>query len=83
MEITFFSKNDLKNEESLKTAYKRLAKQYHSDCGGNSEEMKVINAELEWLLGNKPWKREKLVVKRENEAGKRKELEHFTNEHGQ
>lgn len=50
MEIKFFS-NNLKNIVELKKEYKELLFKYHPDIkGGNGEEMKVINAEYDYLL---------------------------------
>ena len=50
MEIKFFS-NNLKNIIELKKKYKELLFQYHPDIkGGDGEEMKVINAEYDYLL---------------------------------
>src|SRR5574344_601415 len=50
MEIKFFS-NNLKNITDLKKEYKELIFQYHPDIkGGNGEEMKIINAEYDYLL---------------------------------
>ena len=50
MEIKFFS-NNLKTIIDLKKEYKELLFQFHPDVkGGNGEEMKVINAEYDYLL---------------------------------
>ena len=50
MEIKFFS-NNLKTIADLKKEYKELLFKYHPDVkGGNGEEMKVINAEYDYLL---------------------------------
>ena len=50
MEIKFFS-NNLKTIIDLKKEYKELIFQYHPDIiGGNGEEMKIINAEYDYLL---------------------------------
>ena len=50
MEIKYFS-NNLKTIIDLKKEYKELIFQYHPDIiGGNGEEMKIINAEYDYLL---------------------------------
>ncbi len=50
MEIKFFS-NNLKSIVDLKKEYKELLFKYHPDIkGGDGEEMKVINAEYDYLL---------------------------------
>ena len=36
--------------DELKKAYRRLAMQYHPDCGGDEETMKAINAEHDALF---------------------------------
>ena len=38
-------------QEQLKKMYRKLAMQYHPDCGGEEEAMKQINAEYEILFG--------------------------------
>lgn len=42
--------NNIRTLDQLKSAYKRLARQYHPDLGGNVEIMKVINAEYDNYL---------------------------------
>lgn len=37
--------NDCKTIEEVKATYKKLAKQYHPDCGGDTETMQAINTE--------------------------------------
>lgn len=36
--------------EELKKQYRKLAFKYHSDCGGNDEDMKAVNAEYTALF---------------------------------
>ena len=36
--------------EELKKAYKKLALKLHLDCGGNEEEMKILNNEYDELF---------------------------------
>jgi len=36
--------------EDLKQAYRRLAMQYHPDCGGSEADMKAVNAEYDELF---------------------------------
>lgn len=36
---------NIKTLDELKAAYRRLVKQYHPDCGGDTETMKAINDE--------------------------------------
>ena len=50
MEIKYFS-NNLKTIIDLKKEYKELLFKYHPDIkGGDGEEMKIINAEYDYLL---------------------------------
>jgi len=49
--------------EDLKKEYKRLAMQHHPDCGGDTETMKAINNEYDFLF-------EKLKNTHKNKDGK-------------
>lgn len=40
---------NVKTLDELKAAYRRLVKQYHPDCGGDTETMKAINNEYDEL----------------------------------
>lgn len=52
MKIKFFTM-ELHDVAELKTAYKDLIKKYHPDVeGGSNEDMKIINAEYEYLFNN-------------------------------
>jgi curved DNA-binding protein CbpA len=46
MNIRYFQS---KNLQDLRNEYRRLAKKYHPDLGGDTEIMKVINLEYEYL----------------------------------
>lgn len=41
---------NIKNLEELKKAYRALTKQLHPDCGGNNEEMQILNNEYDELF---------------------------------
>lgn len=41
---------DVHTLDELKKTYRRLAMQYHPDCGGSEEIMKAINAEHDELF---------------------------------
>lgn len=41
---------NIRTLDELKKAYRRLAMQYHPDCGGDEETMKAINAEHDALF---------------------------------
>lgn len=45
---------DCKTMQDLKAEYKKLAKQYHPDCGGDDETMALINAEYDRLAAILP-----------------------------
>ena len=42
--------NKPKSLEELKQQYKKLAMQYHPDCGGSTEAMQTVNAEYDDLF---------------------------------
>ncbi len=44
--------NQCKSIDEIKAMYKQLAKQYHPDCGGDTETMQAINAEYAYACGN-------------------------------
>jgi curved DNA-binding protein CbpA len=46
--ISFFGK--ITSFDDLRSQYRRLAMQHHPDCGGNSEDMKLLNAEYDSLF---------------------------------
>ena len=47
MKILYFQ--NVNSIDDLKHQYKNLAKKYHPDRGGNTEIMKIINLEYEYL----------------------------------
>ncbi len=53
LKILKLKRNDLSSEASkvvIKTAYKRMAKVYHPDAGGNEDQFKKLNADHEQML---------------------------------
>lgn len=50
MNIKFFNPDLIKSGQDVKSQYRDLIKKHHPDIGGNTDDMKVINAEYEFLL---------------------------------
>ena len=44
--------NDCKTIEEVKATYKKLAKQHHPDCGGDTETMQKINTEYAYACAH-------------------------------
>jgi len=74
MNITYIK--NVSTLEELKKEYKRLAMIHHPDCGGDTEIMKVINNEYDYLFS-------KLKNTHKNKAGQYYEKENSTENAGE